>query len=319
MNSQIQQDEAVSADRCINSLFEIFGYFAQSEANEFTMLPSPEQILSLSSIEKLKGAYPASPAVLSHGLADHPLLAINTLAKAALRMTPHHVERRQAHTANGEGFPHAAQSDVPIDQVILDIAASGSWVMLRFIEQLPEYRDLLNAIMAELGPVIGPATGPGDSIKGFVFISAPGTLTPLHFDAEYNILLHILGDKEFATYPPRPPYLLAAHEEAYHLTGESLLPVNESFASAELVHRLEPGHALYVPYASPHWVKAGMQPCISLSITWQSKWSRRNADALLLNHGLRQKGIALSHPPAWPASSIWRSLAYRSGRKLGLL
>ncbi len=300
-------------------MFELFGYFALSELNELTVKTSPDLILPPSSIEKLADAYPVSPAVLSHGLADHPLFAIDILAKAALRMMPDNVERRQAHTANGEGFPHVAQSDVPIDQVIMDIASSSSWVMLRFIEQLPEYRDLLNAIMAELGPVIRPATGPADSMRGFVFISAPGTLTPLHFDAEYNILFHILGDKEFATYPPRPPYLLAELEESYHLRGESLLPMNDSHAGNEMIHPLAQGDALFVPYASPHWVKAGTQPCISLSVTWQSQWSRRNADALLLNHSLRQRGIAFSHPPAWPGSSICRSLLYRSARKLALL
>src|SRR3546814_17577650 len=79
--------------------------------------------------------------------------------------------------------------------------------MLRFVQQLPRYRALLHALMAEIEGVTGAKTGPWLTLKAFVFISPSGTLTPFHFDAEYNILFQISCDKDSATYPPQPPFL----------------------------------------------------------------------------------------------------------------
>jgi len=87
--------------------------------------------------------------------------------------------------------------------------------MLRGIENLPEYAALLDRLMESLPPAILANTGSPVDIKGFVFLSAPQTHTPLHFDAEYNVLFQVAGTKTFATYPPREPFLSRAEREAY--------------------------------------------------------------------------------------------------------
>jgi len=272
------------------------------------------------SIGRLAEAYPGKPAVLGHSLVGHILLDLEVLGRAALRMDPAHVERRMPPSRNGAEFAMAPGDDQPIDSVIRDIRHSGNWVMLRVIEQLPEYEALLHGLLEEVGPAIAPNTGRHRDIRGFLFISAPGTLTPFHFDAEYNILFQIAGDKQFATYGFGPPFITPEKQEAYHQDGENLLAWRKEFADAGQVHGLFPGDALYVPYGAPHWVKVGTQPSISLSVTWQTDWSRHHADAHLLNGALRRKGLPLPPPPpAWPESSAWRSRLYRVAHKASLL
>src|SRR3546814_14032766 len=93
----------------------------------------------------------------------------------------------------------------PVADSIRAIETGGNWIMLRFVQQLPRYRDLLHRLMGALEGPIGPRTGPWRSLKAFGFISAPGPRTPFPFDAAYNILIQIAGDKALPTPPPQPP------------------------------------------------------------------------------------------------------------------
>lgn len=271
-----------------------------------------------SSLDGLSRAYPMSSAMLRHDLAPHPLLSLPALADAARELPPQHIERRIAGAANGGDFAMIGADDSATADIIPSIETSGSWIMLRFVEQLPRYRDLLHGLIAELAPTIAPLTGPPQSLKGFVFISAPDTLTPFHFDAEYNILFQIAGDKDFVTYPPEPPFLSRDQREAYHRAGENMLPWQEGFDTRGAAHHLTPGDALYVPYAAPHWVRAGSSPSVSLSMTWQCDWSAAAADALVVNPLLRRLGLPAGIPE-WPQQPRWRALGCRAARRVGLL
>lgn len=271
-----------------------------------------------SSLDSLSGAYPLSPAVLRHDLARHPLLSLAALAEAAEELPPAQVERRVADAANGSDFAMAATDGSTAADIIPSIEASGNWIMLRFVEQLPRYRDLLQGLMAELDPMLAPRTGRSLSLRGFVFISAPSTLTPFHFDAEYNILFQVAGDKDFVTYRPEPPFLSRDRREAYHRAGDNMLPWRDGYQTRGTTHRLTPGDALYVPYASPHWVRAGDAPSVSLSMTWQCDWSLAAGDALVVNPLLRRFGLPAGIP-AWPTKPIWRALGCRAARRVGLL
>lgn len=274
--------------------------------------------LTPSSLGGFTRAYPMSTAMLRHELAHHPLLSLPVLAEAVQELPAEHVERRIANAANGGGFAMDSPDGATVADSIRSIGTSGNWIMLRFVEQLPRYRDLLQSLMAELDPAIAPLTGPSMSLKGFIFISAPGTLTPFHFDAEYNILFQIAGNKEFATYPPEPPFLSLDRRETYHRAGENMLPWQPGFEAQAMMHHLAPGDALYVPYVSPHWVRAGAAPSVSLSMTWQNDWSLAAGDALTVNPVFRRFGLPAG-APVWPRKPAWRALGCRAARGMRLL
>lgn len=275
--------------------------------------------LALSSLGSFASAYPLSPTMLQHSLTDHSLLSVEALAKAALELPPHYVERRVGNAPNGGEFAMDRSDEADAAAVIRSIDTSGNWIMLRFVEQLPAYRDLLDRLMDQIGPAIYPMTGRGLTVRGFIFISAPGTLAPFHFDCEYNILFQIAGDKQFATYRPIAPWLPLDRHEAYYGGGNNMLPWEDAYEAEAEVHHLRPGDALFVPYASPHWVKACAEPSISLSLTWQSQWSQSLGDAMQINPLLRRWGLPTGDVPTWPKAAKWRSLGSRVARKVGLL
>jgi hypothetical protein len=97
-----------------------------------------------------------------------------------------------------------------------------------------------------------------------------------------------------------------------------MLPWRDEFEAEADIHHLRPGDAVFVPHASPHWVKVGAQPSISLSITWQSQWSLATGDAMSLNPLLRRCGLPAGKAPQWPATPKLRALGYRLARKMGL-
>lgn len=265
----------------------------------------------------LSGAYPHAPVMLPHNLTDHPLLQLDELARAADELDPELVERRVHDAHNGEAF-----TLVGYGEAAGMLAAGGpaqQWIMLRLIERLPRYRALLDAIIAELGAAITHTTGAPSGLKGFVFVSAPHTHTPFHFDAEFNILFQIAGTKTFATYPARAPYLGLLERETYHRNGDNMLGWQETYWDHAQLHHLSPGEAVFVPYAAPHWVKAGPQPSISLSLTWQNPWSEAVAEALMLNPLLRRLRLPVSDPARDPAAPRWRALASKIAQKAGAL
>ena len=265
----------------------------------------------------LMQAYPHTPVILSHQLADHPLLTRRELARAAAELDPELVERRIHNARNGEAFTligHGAAEGVVAGEDDAD-----QWVMLRFIERLPRYRALLESVIAELGSAITATTGVPGTLKGFVFVSAPHTHTPFHFDAEFNILFQIAGTKTFATYPARPPYLGLAEREAYHRCGDNMLGWRDDYLADAQCHQLAPGDGLFVPYAAPHWVKAGPEPSISLSLTWQNPWSEALAAALALNPLMRRLGLPVTDPAHQTAAPVWRAAAGRIAQKAGVL
>lgn len=255
--------------------------------------------------------YPSTSGIFSHALADHPLLSLEALAEAAARMNPDHVECRASDSRNGGAFAMADGGDRGVSDIIRTIGASQRWVMMRFVDQLPEYRALLDATLDKLDPIVGAKTGESLMRQAFIFISSPGTLTPFHFDPEYNILFQISGHKKFAVYPSRAPWLSSEQNELFHRSGNNLLAWQEAFEQQGMVNDLDAGDALFVPFKSPHWVRVGDTPSISLSLTWRSAWSLHQDDCYRMNGWLRHKGLTPAQPPAWPTRAPIKSLGWK--------
>ncbi len=270
-----------------------------------------------SALAAFSGLYPERSGTLTHRMAGHPLLAIASLAELAVRLDPAHVEYNRADLPVGIAPDAIPGNGLSIAETIRSIEENGSWMVLKWVENDPVYKALLEKALAPIRAIVEPLTGPMLTLQGFIFISSPGAVTPYHMDPEHNILLQIRGSKDFTVFPSVDDDLLndVGHER-YHQGGHRNLPWRDDFAAKGTTHRLYPGDAIHVPVKSPHWIKNGPELSVSFSITWRSLWSYREADARGFNHVMRGLGVNLAAPGRFPAQNIPKSLVYRAIRRL---
>jgi Cupin-like domain len=271
------------------------------------------------SLALLTTAYPEVTARLRHSLCDEPLLTLESLVGLATALPATSVEYNPGALPIGIDPGDVPAPTLSVAETIRSIEENGSWMVLKRIEQHPPYRALLEATLAEIRPLVTSRTGEMLGLEGFVFISSPGAVTPFHFDPEHNILLQIRGNKVMTIFPAGDESIVSAEaEERFHL-GEHHRnqPWDDGFAPKGVPHPLTPGDAVYVPVKSPHWVQNGDAVSVSLSVTWRSEWSYREADARAFNHRLRQRGLNPSAPARYPADNRVKSFAWRLLRKAG--
>ncbi len=263
-------------------------------------------------LETLAAAYPEAPVLLAHGLAGHPLLQLDALAALATRIRPVDAEYNRGDVPVGLDPAETPANGLSIEETIRRIEECGSWMVLKFVEQDPLYRDLLRETLAGLEPVVRPATGRMLKMEAFVFISSPGAVTPFHFDPEHNILLQIRGTKTMTVFPAGDERLAAGEaHEAFHHGGHRNLAWRDEFAALGRPFDLAPGQAVYVPVKAPHWVRNGPGVSVSFSITWRSEWSYREEYAHRMNAVLRQAGLSPALPGRYPRQNHLKSLGYR--------
>ncbi len=257
-------------------------------------------------------AYPERPTLLAHRLCGHELLQIEALAALAARIRPVDAEYNRADLPVGIAPEDTPGNGLSIEETIRSIEHNGSWMVLKFVEQDPVYRAFLAETLAELEPLVRPATGAMLKQEAFVFISSPDAVTPFHFDPEHNILLQVRGRKVMNIFPAGEETIAAGEaHEAFHNGGHRNLPWRDDFAAHGTAFALEPGKAVYVPVKAPHWVRNGPEVSISFSITWRSKWSYREEYAHRMNALLRKAGMRPELPKRYPHQNHLKSLGYR--------
>lgn len=261
--------------------------------------------------------YPEVPHKLTHQLGAHSLLDLEPLAQLAEALSPSSIEYNSGDQPIGvSGKPGA--TGLSIGETIRRIGDSGSWAVLKNIEQHPAYADLLESLLSELRPTIEARTGQMLKTQGFIFISSPCAVTPFHFDPEHNILLQLRGTKTMTQFPAgNTAYAADRIHEAYHTGGARELTWQDSMLAGGTEFALAPGEALFVPVMAPHFVRVGQQASVSLSITWRSEWSFAEADARAFNAALRRIGLRPRQPGRWPARNLAKAYGWRLLRRLG--
>lgn len=237
------------------------------------------------------------PMRLRHGLTGHHLLSLTALAELADALPVSSVEclPTKLKVVNPGSNPPSLQR--PSDTV-LNIEKSGRWMVMKNIEQVAAYKNLLDDVVKQLVQVLPRREGKIVLSEAFLFLSAPESVTPVHIDAEHNVLMHVTGSKQVnvGKFPNR-------HTEQGEITrylagGHRNL---DSEPEGLKCHQLESGDALYMPPWRPHWVKTGPHYSISISATFRTQRSRRYEYTHMVNIKLRKLGI---HPrPA--GESVW--------------
>lgn len=261
--------------------------------------------------------YPETPHRLTHHLGSHALLTIEALAKLGEGLPAASVEYNKGDLPVGIDPELVPSNGLSIGDTIRNAESSGSWAVLKNIEQRPEYEALLLGLLAELKPHIEGKTGRMLKPQGFIFVSSPNAVTPYHFDPEHNILLQLRGSKVMTQFPAGDARFAPDEtHEGYHTGGHRNLVWRDELAAGGTEWPLKPGEALFVPVMAPHHVRNGPEVSISLSITWRSDWSFAEADARAFNSVLRKAGMRPRAPGRFPAQNKAKALAWRVVRKL---
>ena len=264
-------------------------------------------------------AYPDAPVKLHHGLAGHPLLAIDALAGLAERMPAASVEYNLGKLPLGVRPEDTPSNGLSLGETIRTIESNGSWAVLKNVERDAAYGALLDAALAELAPIVDARTGAMLNREAFIFLSSPGSVTPFHMDPEHNILLQIMGEKVMTVFSAGDEELVpAVQSEAFHAGGHRNLHWQEHFRDRGTAVKLLPGDAIHVPVKAPHFVENGAGVSVSLSVTWRSERSVAESELHGLNALLRRRGLPIGRIGAQPERQGARRLAYRIMRKLGV-
>jgi hypothetical protein len=272
---------------------------------------------------KLSGAFARRPCSVGHRLVDHPLFSLEAIAKLADALPESSIERHPANLP----LVHpgiAPELEGPPSETARNIETNGAWMVLWYIERVPEYGKILDDCLDEVGELI---SGRARMCRreAFLFLSAPNALTPVHFDPEHNLLLQVRGSKEMnvVLFADRETELREL-DRYYDGGGRNLnaMPKGESYTFA-----MQPGQAVYVPPFAPHWVQNGPAVSISLSITFRTRGTQRHEHVHYLNAQLRHLHLS-PRPPgesevvdaakaslvrAWGASRRVAAHALRAG------
>lgn len=261
--------------------------------------------------------FPLKPFGIHHKLSGHPLLTLPRIAQLAAELPRDRIEYNSGTAAISQDPDKVKSIDLDPVEVVKRIESAGAWMVLKRIEESPEYRAILEDTLLSVARARGfkSLEDAGFSqVEGFLFVSSPNSTTPFHMDAEDNFFVQIHGEKTFAIFDNRDGFIANEEQVEYSTVKHRNVPYNDSFKPRGIEFSLVGGDGCYVPYQWPHWVKTAGTHSISMAITWKTEEVRRLNDLHRFNSMLRGIGLPQAAPGthvAWDSAKlgVWRTLA----------
>ncbi len=249
---------------------------------------------------------------IRHNYHLHPLLQLARLEELAqsLMATKQCRFIKPGITASSS-FDHGDSSPDgrTIDAVFRHIEEKDSWVALYNIQTDPVYRDFLWDVMKSAGHLVDHQEKVFD-VRGFVFISAPPSVTPFHIDRENNFWMNIRGRKTISLWDREDREVVSAPAVENFIVYRSLdeVKLKDEMRAKSQDFECGPGDGAYFPATTPHmthsdtsWVQPGDGVAVSIGIDFYTDVTRRNAHVYSVNRLLRKLGAS----PRPPHESEW--------------
>lgn len=256
------------------------------------------------------------PFLLRHNIQHSALFSLPRLIELAKRLPAQSIEYNAGELPVSLDPKMTPRTGLSVLETIQRIEEYRSWMVLKHVEQDPEYRELLNSCLEEVAQY-SQVLEPGmHDREGFIFISSPYSVTPYHIDSEQNFLLQIYGKKMLHVFYRFDRSILSEEEIEKLMSGAHRnLVFREKYREKTLGFEITPGTGIHIPITSPHWVQNGDEVSISFSITFQTAVTERNYYAYKMNAWLRRQGFT----PAPVGQSVLqdsvKSFAVRSFRR----
>jgi hypothetical protein len=261
---------------------------------------------------KLAENFAKTPFEVHHALTDHELLSVESIAKLAEQLPGNSIEQNKGTVAAAVSDGKVPISDEAPGEIARNIETNGCWMVLKNIEQVPAYDELLNELLNEVEPLVQGREGGMNLREGFVFLSAPNSTTPAHTDHEHNFLLQVRGSKEMniGRFPSVEAEQLQVEKMFAGDRNMDVLPVDPT------AYDLRPGDGVYVPPNAPHWVINGPAVSVSLSITFRTPVTERGAVVHSINRRLRALKVSPRAPGEHLATDRAKFAAHRALKSL---
>jgi hypothetical protein len=262
----------------------------------------------------LRRDFPLKPFAIRHRLARHPLLTLPRIAQLASELPRDLIEYNSGKVAISQDPDAIPSVDLDPVEVVRRIETSGAWMVLKRVENSPEYRRLLEDTLLSVARARGfnSLLDAGfEQVEGFLFVSSPNSTTPFHLDSEDNFFVHIHGEKLFTVFDNADRSIVSDHEIERSMTRHRNLKYAERFAPRGIEFHLSAGDGCFVPYQWPHWVRTADSHSISLAITWKTREVRRRNDLHFFNSMLRGIGLPQPAPGVQPTRDALKLAFYR--------
>ncbi|MEZ6095974.1 MAG: cupin-like domain-containing protein [Pirellulaceae bacterium] len=243
------------------------------------------------------------PFTIEHSLSDHPLFELDSLLQLSKDLPENQVEYNAGNLPVNQDPTKTPRNGLSIQETIQRISENKSWLVLKNVEHNSAYREVLDACLDQMQPIVD-RVAPGMCCRqGFIFITSPHSITPYHIDPENNFLLQIRGLKHVKMFLPDDRDVLPETTiEAFFNGAHRNLTISDDHRERGFSFDLNPGDGLHFPVVAPHWVQNGPEVSVSFSITFQTDDSRRIQSLHRLNSKIRKFGIK----PANVGTSPWR-------------
>ena len=261
---------------------------------------------------------------IRHNYDQHPLMKLDRLAQLAKSLYP----TKQCRfilpgTTDASVFDHKSTSPDgrDIDEVFRRIEEPKSWIALYNVQTDPAYGKFLWEVMDNLGSTVNSREKIYD-VRGFMFISAPPSVTPFHIDRENNFWLQVHGRKTLHVWDRMDRDVVAARDVEEFILFSSLenVRLKEEMRSHSFAFECGPGDGVYFPSTSPHmtqtessWVVPGNGVSVSIGIVFYTDVTRRQAYVHACNGVMRRLWL---NPLVAGASAWGDRIKYPFGRAI---
>lgn len=278
-----------------------------------------DSLLEIDAAE-FRESFDRRPFLIRHRLSDHPLFALPRLVELARALPEKDIEYNAGNIPISLDPHQTPRTGLSVEETIRRIEECRSWLVLKYVENDPSYRELLHRSLAEVRPHSEPLVPGMQQAQGFIFITSPGSVTPYHMDPEHNFLLQIRGSKRIRQFDGRDRSIVSEEQlEHFYSGAHRNMTFDEANRDKAWVYDLPPGQGLHFPVAFPHWVENGPAVSISFSITFRTPDLERRVLVHNVNAWLRRRGLTptpAGRRPWLDALKVQAARAVRRTRRL---
>ena len=231
-----------------------------------------EQVLPTVAQIPLYG-YPERPLEFVHDLHLDERVSNAAIADLADRLPRESVcfENSAQDLVVPAGGPPRGALDRPGD-VIRNLDHANVWMSLLNAEVDPSICELMMNVLDQLQPGILATQGEMRNRGAFFFIASPNSVTPVHIDIEFSLLLQFRGTKTVSFGRWESEAVRRRELNRYWEGSDGRI---EAMPEEMVSFHLSPGQGVYIPPCTPHWVTYGPETSMSVTLAFHTAASTR--------------------------------------------